>query len=198
GTIHWMPSTDVSYNGTSCAGGFTDQVSDGTGYTLSVTGQTVNSIYAKDGMRLSQTSIIDSNGNSAAYSYSTGIFTDTLGLSALTHSFTSSSESLQWPDVNGGNPLVSVSDTSYPLRSAFSCTGLLDYNLASEYIPTSIVFPDGSSLGIAYEATPGFASDRTGRLSELTLRSGGTVQYNWNPNSAANDGLNCTYLIPNN
>ncbi len=38
GTFHYLPNTDASYAGSTCSGGFTDQVTDGTGYTLSVTG----------------------------------------------------------------------------------------------------------------------------------------------------------------
>lgn len=118
-----------------------------------------------------------------------------LGTIALTQQ---SGTSWAWFDVNGGQPTVSVA-YSYPtLRTAYGCTsqGLTDYNAAGE-LPTNISFPDGSSYGMTWEANPTYTSAKTGRIASFTNRAGSTVSYNYNPSSAANDGLNCIYLVPN-
>ena len=190
-TQHYLPATDSSYSGTNCSGGFTDQTIDGTGFTLSVTGSTVNSIYASNGMSITGTKIEDSNGNSISWNSGTDEFTDTLGITELT----SAGPNYRWTDINGGSPEATLTLTSYTLRSAFGCPAL-DFDEPAVELPTEISFPDSTYLGIAYEATPGYSSDRTGRWAALTLRGGGTVTYNWNPSNAAHDGLNCTYLVP--
>ena len=53
--------------------------------------------------------------------------------------------------------------------------------------------PDGRIELLSWE-TNGF--DYTGRLAEITERGGGTVTFNYNPNSLGNDGINCIYLQP--
>ena len=200
GTRHYLPSTDVSYVGATCSAGFTDMTTDGSGVILSVTGATVNSVYLRDGSRVLNGTIIkqDSNGNAISVSGSSDV--DTLGVRVLTYSSGTNTNTYSWTDVNGGTPQSTTTYTGYVLRSAFGCTGKTDYNTGStNQIPTSISFPDGTSLGLAWEATPGFSSDRTGRIATVTMRDGSsTVSFNYNPNSAANDGLNCTYLVPNN
>ena len=199
GTVHSLPPTDTSYSGPTCSGGFTDQVIDGTGYTLSVTsGTIVGAIYTRDGTNLATNSITDSNGNEISWNIAGATWADTLGLTTLTQA--SSGISWNWTDVNGGSPTASwtVPNTNPTYKTAYGCTGINDSTHGSVYpLPTSVNFPGSTALGLAWEQTPGYSSDTTGRLAEITLPSGSTVSYNWNPNSASNDGLNCTYLVPN-
>jgi hypothetical protein len=124
GTVHALPSTDASYSGASCSGGFTDQTIDGSGYTLSVTGATVNSIYASNGTSLSGISIQDSNGNAITYNSTTTKWTDSLGIVALVGS--SSSRSWNWTDVNGGSPTASWTLTPETLKTQYLCSGITD------------------------------------------------------------------------
>jgi RHS repeat-associated protein len=199
GTLHSLPPTDASYSGPTCSGGFSDQVIDGSGYTLTVTsGLTVGSIYTKEGTALTATSITDSNSNELSWSITGKTWMDTLGLSTLTQA--SSGISWNWTDVNGGSPTVNwtVPNANPMYQTAYGCPGINDSTHGSSYpLPTAVNFPDGTALGLAWEQTPGDPGNTTGRLAQMRLRSGGTVIYNWNPNSAANDGLNCTYLVPN-
>ena len=84
----------------------------------------------------------------------------------------------------------------------FGCSSYSDYG--SPYnlnIPftTSIGFPDSSAVGLTYEPTPSNSGFVTGRIASLTLRTGGTIDYNYNPSgagSSGNYGLNCTYGVP--
>ena len=198
GTVHKMVAADISYSGASCSGSFTDQPRDGSGLTLSVTGNTVNSIYGRGGELISSTSLKDSNLNSITYTATGGgTWTDSLGfteLKLLSGGYT-------WTDVNGGSPAASVTtNTNETVRSAFGCTLEADYNSGTQTLPTSINFPDSTSLGLAWEATPGFAGDTTGRLSTLTLRDGSsTVSFNYNPaglGSSGHYGFDCSRIQP--
>ena len=56
---------------------------------------------------------------------------------------------------------------------------------------TNIVTPDGGQYGFTFEPTPLKPSDTTGRIQEITLPSGGSVQYSY---QNGNNGLNCWYL----
>ena len=204
GTQHFLPTTDYTL-GTGCPTSFTDQVIDGTGYTLSVTGNSLGSVYDKGGTVFTNSGHIqDSNNNTITYSADG--YNDTLGLQVLTCSpssvclaSASGTITFGWNDVAGGSPSVSETYTNYTLQSAFNCSGLIDYDESSTFALTnSITFsPDSTSIGMAWEPTPGYPANSTGRLSQLTLRTGSTVGYNYNPNNAVNDGLNCTYVVPN-
>jgi RHS repeat-associated protein len=213
GTLHPFVAGDsvissvAGYPG-DCPTSLTATTLDGSGYTISVTGcstdigcnlYTVNSISTRSGTQISNdgipATITDPNGNSISYNAVSGVYTDTLGVSTLTAT-AGTLPTVSWTDVSGGSPTVTPTSTSYTLRSAFGCSSQTDYNLPSQSLPTSIGFPDLTTLGLTYEVTPGYSSDRTGRWAALTLRGGGTVTYNWNPPNAAHDGLNCTYLVP--
>ena len=174
GTTHYLPTADMTYSGASCSSSFTDQTVDGSGLTLSVTKSTVNSIYSPNGMLISASKIQDSNGNKI--SVSGGVYTDTLGVTALS--------GYQWYDVSGTNPSISVTQASPNLVSSFGCTGALDYSVPGFTLPTQINFtPDSSSVDLTWE--PNGSGDITGRLQEIQLRTGGTVTFNYNPTSGA-------------
>jgi hypothetical protein len=66
-------------------------------------------------------------------------------------------------------------------------------------LPTAFAFPDGTNLQLEWENNEVTSSHKTGRLTQITLRSGGTVSFNYNPGGATSApyNLNCTYLIPN-
>jgi hypothetical protein len=193
GTRHYLPTTDVIYVGTSCSNSFTDVTIDGSGYTLSVSADpsegyyVVNSIYTKGGISLTGSfvtnpngAIKDSNGNSVSYNGTA--WTDTLGLTALTEN-TSGGNTWSWTDASGNSPTTSLTNSSYTsIRTAYGCSGITDTDQTLTP-PASASFPDGTTLGLAWEQTPGYPSDTTGRVSQITLRSGGTVTYNWNPNT---------------
>jgi RHS repeat-associated protein len=202
-TQHPLPVNDTIYSGPTCFSGFTDQTIDGSGFTFSETSSTTSSIYTNGGLALTSNSIKDSQSAPNSVSMSTTLsgttFTDTMGNSVLTSSIVNGSPWV-WTDVNGGSPQVAASYTGYPLRTTFGCTGFTDTDTEpnSLDIPTTITFPDTTTLGIAFEQTPGHSSDRTGRVSQLTMRDGSShVSFNYNPSAGSNDGLNCTYLVPN-
>jgi hypothetical protein len=199
GTYHWLPSGDYADSqGCLSGSGFTAQTTDSTGYTAVVNAYSSWTLYSSEGANVTNTSITDSNGNDISLAPSTGIYTDTLGMTALTYTTTSSTQEATWTDTNGNSQNSKVADTTgLTVRTNFGCAGITDFPATTESLPTSISFPDTTSLGLAYEGTNGYSGDYTGRISQITLRTGSTINFNYNPNSSLNDGMNCTALIPN-
>ena len=200
GTRHAVsPAIGVSWSATTtcAAGGFTLQTIDGSGYTLSVTGTTVNSITTRDGGTLNQVTseFTDSNLNSIGFQTSTGSWTDTLGLPQATFSHPGGDYDYSW-GVSGGSVESDLFPQSYTLSSAFGCSTYPDYNIPLNPLPLRISFPDGTDLLLGWEATPGNGTQRTGRISEITLRTGGTINYTYPGTSSNNYGLSCKYLTP--
>lgn len=200
GTGHPLPVSDSVVSSTTCSTSFTDTTADGSGLTATVRGNvslpTMTALYNSSGTSLSASAVTDSNGNSISFSSSSSVYTDTLGLPVLTSSLTTSPVSYTWSNGSSTPPAVDVTNTGYTLRSAFGCANFTDYDLSGQTLPTTISFPDSTTLGLTWEPTPGYSSDRTGRVATITLREGGLITYNYNPSSGANDGLDCTYLAP--
>ena len=195
-TIHALPPSDTTYFGVNCSSSLTDQTIDGSGFTLAIVGQTYTIYDAGGSTYVTGSAVLtDSNGNQIKYTSAPASYTDTLGVKELMFTSGSGTDTWEWTDINGGNPQVVITNVSYTLRSNFGCSGQSDYNLAGYTLPTNISFPDSTNLRLQWE--PGYSGDYTGRIQGITLRTGGTITYNYNPNSAANDGLNCTYLVPN-
>jgi hypothetical protein len=198
GTTHWLPSSDSSLE-SPCATSFTDTTTDGSGFTLSVTGGGLTSLYTRDGSSLSPggfgTSITDSNGNtlSTTGDYVLWKLKDTMGLEALSYGEPPDQPWVaSWEDVNGNTREVSITNTSTNVETAFGCTSpsIAEINTTGVYLPTNISFPDTTSIGITYEGTPGHSGNYTGRLNVLTLREGGRITYSY---LGSNNGINCTY-----
>jgi hypothetical protein len=204
GTFHPFPATDVIYVGTTCSSSFTDTTIDGSGFTLTVTSSggtvSVGTISTSGGATYNGDSFTDSNSNTLSYSAVTGNYTDTLGLTAatVTTSATNVIGSIGWTDISG-SPAVTPTYTSYTLESSFNCSGAIDYSDSGIYLPTAFAFPDTTSLQLSWENNEVTSSYKTGRLAKITLRSGSTVSFNYNPGgvTSAPYNLNCTYLIPN-
>jgi len=196
GTRHPLPATDAMYGGTSCSSSLTDTTIDGSGYTLTINSAGANYAYSSGGAKLIGDVTTDSNGSSISYNVATGVFTDTLGVTALTAN--TSTGALTWTDTNGNPQTLTPTYTSYTLKSSFGCS-LTDYTDPSVPLPTSFAFPDSTTLGLVWENNEVTSADKTGRLAQLTLRSGSTVSFNYNPGGATSApyGFNCTYLVPN-
>ncbi|MGB6801588.1 MAG: hypothetical protein WBE31_04930, partial [Candidatus Sulfotelmatobacter sp.] len=200
GTVHPLPSADAVYSGTNCSGGFTDQVIDGSGWTLNTVS---GSIYSADGTMLTGSAITDSQStpNTIKYSSVVGgdtIWTDTLGMRALTRS--PAGPTWTWTDTNGSTQTASLTaNNNATLKTSFGCSGITDENDGGKSLPTNLSFPDSTDLVFAWEPNEVTSTDYTGRLASITLRNGTSkVQFNYNPTGAsAPYGLNCTYLVPN-
>ena len=178
---------------------------DGSGFTLTVSSSagntSIGNIYTSAGAIYTGDSLTDSNGNEISYAPSTGVFTDTMGMKGATAATGSVNVigDATWTDTNGNTQTLAPTYTSYTLKSSFGCSGATDFTDAGIELPTSFSFPDTTTLGLSWEPNEVTSTDRTGRLSEITLRTGSTIQFNYNPGGASSApyGFNCTYLVPN-
>lgn len=203
GTVHALPTSDYTDSQGCFNASFVDVTTDGSGYTLSVTKNVVNSLYDSGGNNFSNPGInafiTDSNGNTITPSTQTSGYIDTLGLQVLSTAGGSPSQTYSWTDTAGGAPTATLVSSTQERYTNFKCPLTPDNFPSSGNLNTAVDFPDGTSLQMLYEPTGGpYTGDVTGRLSQLTLRDGSSlVSYNYNPSNAANSGLNCTYLVPN-
>ena len=200
GTQHPLPTT--AYTDRSDAGGFSclngsnmsnQHTIDGSGITITATtsSMSTNIGNARDGSQISYGKDTDPNGNTITL-VANG-FVDSMGLQVVNNNYNFVSGPFSWTDANGGSPEVSVTTTSSTLQSYFQCTSpsVADFGPTSGVsLPTGISFPDGTSMALSYEPTPGHTANNTGRIREITLREGGTITYTYTGGSS---GVNCQY-----
>ncbi|MBB6144701.1 RHS repeat-associated protein [Silvibacterium bohemicum] len=138
----------------------------------------------------------DTNGNQISAS-SAGVFTDTMGKTALTVSGAAPSPVLyKYTDPNGNSQTVTVNYESYTVQTAFGVNGISEYSQSSIPLVSSIVYSgDGSSYSFTYEPTPGNPSAVTGRIASIKLRTGGTISYAYT-GGTNNTGIESDGTIP--
>jgi len=108
-----------------------------------------------------------------------------------------SSNTFTYTDGSGNTQTVTPQYTSYTLATNFGCSGFADYlaQSASDLL-TNLTTPAGTYI-FSYEKTPGsqfqgngpYGAYSTGRIAQITLPSGGYVQYGY---SGGNNGINCS------
>jgi hypothetical protein len=121
----------------------------------------------------------DTNGNQISAS-SSGVFTDTLGTTALTVTGAGTPASpvlYTYTDPTGASQSVKVNYSASTVTTNFGLSGTTEYSEANIPLVSSIVYPDGSQYSFTYEQTPGSSSTFTGRLASVTLTSGGKISY---------------------
>jgi RHS repeat-associated protein len=213
GTAHPFPGVGgaqmMSPGGYGCpppstSGQTTGTAGDGSGYSISfaVVGSSSGNVSTSSGtttslpfltsppLGSSPYSATDANGNEITFS--NGAFTDTLGTTALTVTGAQPNPMKFTYTGPAGSVFYQVNFSPYNIKTAFLCTNptIQDYtSTGSVYLPSSIVLPDGSQYSFSYEPTPGNSSYTTGRVSQVTLPTGGTISYSY---SGSNDGINCS------
>jgi hypothetical protein len=201
GTAHPLPNTDEVDTLGCYSTGFTDVAVDDSGLGISVTNTAITTptVFSKHGNSTTYpwTSVEDTNGNSMSVSPSectTCTFTDTLGATVLTATsiYGYPQGTYTWTDVNGNDQTVAAISTAATLKTGFGCASYPDSD-SSAYLLTQINYPDTSSVKLGYEATPG-GGGYTGRIASIQLRTGGTISYQY---LGGNNGINCTYFVPN-
>ncbi len=170
GTVHNLPASVYADSAGCLAGsGFTAQVIDGTGWTVSESANASSSgesVYASNGTiwnRYNHT-LTDANGNSIFFTNNNYVFpvTDTLGLTAVTLNGLNAYGSIQWTSPSGGT--VSTTQTLAGLneRSVFGCP-VGDYYDQGADLATAITLGDGTTVDLSYEPTPNNAGYYPGR-----------------------------------
>jgi RHS repeat-associated protein len=202
GTTHSLPANSVLTDLAPCnrqpavPPSFTSN--DGSGYTITTQagdplvtvtprggGAMVVPAIFGSGQGRNATNSTDSNGNYISYDGTT--FTDTLGKQVLTISGTNP-VLYTYTNPTGTTSHVSVSYTTYQIKTAFACSTVQDVTVPNVPLITQIAFPDNSSYSFTYEQTPNNAGYYTGRILSATLPTGGTIQYQY---TGSNGGIEC-------
>jgi RHS repeat-associated protein len=189
-TTRYFSSADytvVETGGTSCNHSFTDYTVEG-GVKATVTGPTfVSNIILPNGYTTASARLTDTFGNFIA---KTGNgYADTLlpGTNAVTivalNGATGEADS--YTDTTGAAQQIAQVLSPATVKTAFACSGWQDLT-QSVSVLTELDYPDGTSMNFAYES---IAGGITGRLQQLTLRTGGTIQYSYG-------AVNCGSMIP--
>jgi RHS repeat-associated protein len=139
--------------------------------------------------------VTDANGNTLSRTLTGGTtwqYTDSMGQIALTSTIGSygpphGADTYSYLDANGVNQTVSVNYSTYTQQTAWGCGG--DIAPTSVSFPSSVSWPDGTSLSLTYEHGAGTNTGTvTGRIASLTLPTGGAVSYTY---SGGSNGINC-------
>ena len=129
----------------------------------------------------------DSNGN--IVSSSNGVFTDTLGTTAISVTGSApSNTNLTYTAPSGGAASYVVSYTSYTVRTNFGCSGVSEYNTSGVYLVNKVTLPDSTYYEFTYEPTPSYSGDVTGRIASVTFPTGGTIKYTY---TGGSQGITC-------
>lgn len=192
---------DCPANGTQPSSAQTASAYDSSGYVLTVQppngGSAIGGLAFRDGTIISvpfltsppNTSspyaVTDANGNKI--SLNNGVYTDTLGTSVLTAAGTHPSPTTFTYTSPVGSKQYTVNYSSFNIRTSFGCS-VHEYSANNVSLVSSIVLPDLSEYVFSYELTPGSTTTYTGRVSQVTLPTGGTISYTY---TGSNDGINC-------
>ncbi len=106
------------------------------------------------------------------------------------------SDTYSYKDSSGSTQTVSVNYTNVTEQTNFGCSGYPDIAAHTVWLPTSVSYPDGSTLSIGYEAMVGDGHNPhyvSGHVSSITLPTGGTITYAY---SGPNNGINCQDASP--
>jgi RHS repeat-associated protein len=206
GTPHPIPGTSFSSTGAcdgSSKGGFSNTASDGSGYSMSVSGNSVISFTARNGAIINPytqgVTLQDRNGNQITAS--SGDYYDTLSgttpVLVVAGSGTPSSPiTYTYTAPSGANASYTVKYTAYTVQTNFGCSGITEYGATANNLVSEIDLPDvavnpNDKYTFTYEVTPGDTHTPhyvTGRLASITLPTGGTISYTY---TGGSNGIEC-------
>ena len=177
---------------------------DGSGYRLQADGINPSTITLTSGtiiippvgVAAGAGTFTDRNGNQITDS-GNGVFTDTLGITALTVSAGAPSPTvpvtLTYTAPSGTPASYTVKYTNYSVQTHFACSVVSEYGPTTIALVSEIDLPDiaanpSDKYTFTYEQTPGVPSKVTGRLASVTLPTGGTITYNY---TGGSNGIVC-------
>jgi RHS repeat-associated protein len=176
-------------------GNINSLATDGSGYTI--TGSFAGGVVltAKNGKIINPASAgvsgssTDRNGNEITVSGS-GVFTDTLGTTALTVTGAApSNTTFTYTPPSGTNVSYTMEYGSYNVQTNFGCSGITEYSATGVSLVSEILLPDGTAYAFTYEPTPGISGYVTGRLASVTLPTSGTITYAY---TGGSNGVECS------
>lgn len=187
--------------GSGITNAFPGYATDGSGYSLqsksgpltAIDGTIIGAPF-NPGYGAFASSVTDRNGNEISAS-STGLFTDTLGTTALTVVGTAPTQTtFTYKTSTGGTAQFTIHYVTKNIKTNFACSGV---NAVTEYAANSVnlvndvTLPDGSAYTFTYEDTPSNAGYVTGRIKIIKLPSGGTITYAYSGGGTGVNGISC-------
>jgi len=171
--------------------GSTATADDGSGYTVTMTTASTGTITSVKGkawnlpaqVRSGPATVTDTNGNQITTSDGT-TFYDTLSSTTPVMTISGTNPVSYTYTGPSGNVAVKMNYGTYPIRTAFNC-GIPEYSATGVPLVSSILMPDNSQYTFNYEKN---GSNYTGRLSSVTLPTGGTITYSY---PGAHGGIEC-------
>jgi RHS repeat-associated protein len=174
----------------------TTTATDGSGYSINVTGNGPATITSRMGKVITPPlngtigagTFTDANGNQISVNNS-GVFTDTLGTTALTVAGTAPNPvTMTYTAPSGASAFYTMKYKSITVQTNFGCSGIAERSLLGVPLVSEIDLPDGTKYTFSYETTPGNSGAVTGRLASYTLPTGGTISYVY---TGSNNGIEC-------
>ncbi len=169
----------------------TGYATDGSGYYMDGISQTVTT---PSGVKIAADgTFTDTNGNTitkTVVSSSETDWYDTLNHTALRIVTSGSNIEYHYIDPSGTDQKYILKFQNYNVKTNFGCSGVSEYNWMAG-LPYELDLPasSGQKYLFSYEATPGNAGYYTGRISRVTLPTGGYYDYAY---GSTNDGINCS------
>ena len=216
GTGHPFNVAHFNTNACNLQGASTGYATDGSGYYIDILASPGPTVRSSSGhvlifpsstatgtVFLQNPAIHDANGNQITTIVNSQTletdFVDTLGQTILkiTKQFNNPNSSLSETDYNrlavdGTYQTIAVKYQVFNVKTNFGCSGIAEFTSPSgggEDLVSEIDFPNGQKYLFSYEPTPGSTGYFTGRIQQVTLPTGGTINYQYN---GANSGINCT------
>lgn len=154
------------------------------------TNNTRPKLFAPGGTQVDMSgSMQDFNGNRANWGVNgqTVTWSDSIGRQSLviTNDTTNHITTYRYPDTNGVQQTWTFHYSQMNVGTAFGCSNTSEYSQNGLYLPTSLDLPGtNGSYTISYEQTPGNSGATTGRISKITLPTGGWISFSYS-------GVNC-------
>jgi RHS repeat-associated protein len=201
GSVHANSTYNSCTDSTTYSQTLTGTSADGLYYiNLSANPPSTILVYSRSGMKVDftypQTPIAtDRNGNyfQSTFVSSEWDWIDTSGRTALRVIPSSGNWEYHYTDPSGTDQKFTLKYQNYSMMTNFGCSGMAEYNSSGTMpqvsLPYELDLPNGKSYSISYEATPSHSGYVTGRVSQITLPTGGSYQYQY---TGSNDGINCS------
>ncbi|MGB6633422.1 MAG: RHS repeat-associated core domain-containing protein, partial [Terriglobales bacterium] len=91
---------------------------------------------------------------------------------------------------SGTQANVTVTYKQVTIQSAWGCSKIPEYSPTGSYLIDKITLPDGTYYEFFYEPTTTGSGNTTGRISEVSLPTGGTISYNYTGGDTGK-GISC-------
>jgi RHS repeat-associated protein len=187
----------------SCYGNYTNSTTgiayDGSGITVNMTGYTTATITLRNGTVITPPSIGPSDAISGSGNYTikdtngNGIsvyapnppqisyILDTLGSQPITSSGgpPPTAEKYLYYAPSGAQVAVTVTYKTVTVQSDWQCSGVEEYPATQQYLIDKIELADTTYYEFFYEATSNGSGNSTGRISSVSLPTGGSIQYTY-------------------